>query len=163
MNRPLVEAELDRRMPERAKMRPDDADGFRTAWAVLERRAWHRWDLPWDEAPGWDGIAWDREAHPSLDEALSIRRERRRPFSARLLRLNGSVQDDGRPHTKAPCTGASPPWTQRLELHDGQAVAARLPAWPVADAWPQRAPAVDLPPGPTSGHGQSRMFWVARA
>ena len=25
---PLVEAELNRRMPERAKMRPDDSDGF---------------------------------------------------------------------------------------------------------------------------------------
>ncbi len=30
---PLVEAELNRRMPERAKMRPDDPDGFRAAWA----------------------------------------------------------------------------------------------------------------------------------
>src|SRR5262245_53944993 len=29
---PLVEAELNRRMPERAKMRPDDAEGFREAW-----------------------------------------------------------------------------------------------------------------------------------
>jgi len=123
---PLVEAELDRRMPERAKMRPDDADGFREAWAVLERlwvetveRArtfpeedlhrsvdeewsfvqtlrhlgfasaawvgrmvlgdpspWHPLDLPWDEAPGWDGIPWDREARPSLDEVLALRRER---------------------------------------------------------------------------------------
>src|SRR3954449_3036329 len=34
---PLVEAELNRRMPERAAMRPDDADGFRTAWTTLER------------------------------------------------------------------------------------------------------------------------------
>ncbi|MBC8093958.1 MAG: DinB family protein [Pseudonocardia sp.] len=34
---PLVEAELDRRMPERAKMRPEDSDGFREAWAILER------------------------------------------------------------------------------------------------------------------------------
>jgi hypothetical protein len=34
---PLVEAELDRRHPERALMRPRDADGFRAAWAVLER------------------------------------------------------------------------------------------------------------------------------
>ncbi|MEH1129676.1 DinB family protein [Micromonospora sp. CPCC 206061] len=123
---PLVEAELDRRMPERAKMRPDDADGFREAWAVLERlwdgtvaRAktfpeaamhrgvddewsfiqtlrhlnfasnawvgrmilgnpspWHPLDLPWDEAEGWDGVPWDREAHPSLDEVLALRRER---------------------------------------------------------------------------------------
>ncbi|MFF8028767.1 pentapeptide repeat-containing protein [Streptomyces sp. NPDC007896] len=123
---PLVEAELNRRMPERARMRPDDADGFREAWVILERlwegtvaRArtfteavlhrsiddewsfiqtvrhlnfagaawvgrmilvdavpWHQLDLPWDEAPGWDGIPWDREARPSLDEVLTVRRER---------------------------------------------------------------------------------------
>jgi DinB superfamily len=123
---PLVEAELDRRMPDRARMRPGDADGFREAWAVLERlwegtiaRArgfseqelhrgvdgewsfvqtlrhlnfasaawvgrmvlgdaspWHPLDLPWDEAPGWDGVPWDREARPSLDEVLVVRRER---------------------------------------------------------------------------------------
>ena len=35
---PLVEAELDRRDPDRAKMRPHDADGFRKAWDILERR-----------------------------------------------------------------------------------------------------------------------------
>jgi Pentapeptide repeats (8 copies) len=34
---PLVEAELNLRMPERAKMRPEDSDGFREAWAILER------------------------------------------------------------------------------------------------------------------------------
>ena len=121
-----VEAELDRRMPDRVKMRPDDADGFREAWALLERlwegtveRArtvpeaelhrqvgeewsfiqtlrhlgfatsawvsrmilgnaspWHPLDLPWDEAPGWDGIPWDRDAQPSLDEVLALRKER---------------------------------------------------------------------------------------
>ncbi len=123
---PLVDAELNRRMPERAKMQPSDGDGFREAWAILERlwegtlaRArtlpeamlhesvddewsfiqtlrhlnfasaawvnrmmlgdaspWHALDLPWDEAPGWDGIPWDREARPSLDEVLAVRRER---------------------------------------------------------------------------------------
>lgn len=35
---PLVEAELDRRDPERVAMRPTDADGFRAAWPILERR-----------------------------------------------------------------------------------------------------------------------------
>ncbi len=123
---PLVDAELDRRLPERARMRPEDSDGFRAAWAILERlwegtvahartfpeaalhrdvddewsflqtlrhlnfasaawvgrmilgnaSPWHRLDLPWDEAPGWDGIPWDREARPSLDEVLTVRRER---------------------------------------------------------------------------------------
>jgi uncharacterized protein YjbI with pentapeptide repeats len=34
---PLVEAELDRRYPDRAKMRPADADGYRQAWDILER------------------------------------------------------------------------------------------------------------------------------
>jgi hypothetical protein len=34
---PLLEAELNRRYPDRAKMRPQDADGYREAWATLER------------------------------------------------------------------------------------------------------------------------------
>lgn len=34
---PLIEAELDRRHPERVKLCPSDADGFREAWAVVER------------------------------------------------------------------------------------------------------------------------------
>jgi hypothetical protein len=34
---PLVEAELNRRYPDRAKMTPADADGFREAWDILER------------------------------------------------------------------------------------------------------------------------------
>ena len=34
---PLIEAELDRRYPDRARMRPSDADGFREGWAILER------------------------------------------------------------------------------------------------------------------------------
>jgi hypothetical protein len=34
---PLVEAELDRRYPDRAKMRPGDAAGYREAWDALER------------------------------------------------------------------------------------------------------------------------------
>lgn len=33
---PLVTAELDRRHPERAKLHPNDADGFREAWSVIE-------------------------------------------------------------------------------------------------------------------------------
>lgn len=33
---PLIEAELDRRYPERAKLRTETADGMREAWAVVE-------------------------------------------------------------------------------------------------------------------------------
>ena len=38
---PLVEAELNRRYPDRVKMRPADAGGFREAWDILER-LWQR-------------------------------------------------------------------------------------------------------------------------
>ena len=123
---PLVDAELNRRMPERAKMRPTTAEGFRDAWATLERlwegtvaRArslpepllhesvdgewsfiqtlrhlafasacwvdrmvlgdpspWVALELPWDEAPAGDWFSWDREARPTLDEALALRGRR---------------------------------------------------------------------------------------
>jgi hypothetical protein len=41
-----------------------------------EPSPWHPLDLPWDEAPGWDGIPWDRAARPDLDTVLAVRRER---------------------------------------------------------------------------------------
>ena len=128
--RPLVEAELDRRYPERVKLRPTDAAGFRQAWDVVERlwdgaverargldpellhesvdgewsfiqtlrhlvlvtdgwirRAtlgdpspWHPLGLPWDDPdetralPA--GLTRDRDARPSLDEVLDLRRDR---------------------------------------------------------------------------------------
>ena len=34
---PLIEAELNRRDPDRAKMRPTDPAGFREAWDIIER------------------------------------------------------------------------------------------------------------------------------
>lgn len=43
---PLIEAELDRRDPERTLLRPTDADGFRRAWDVVVRR----WDAAVDRA-----------------------------------------------------------------------------------------------------------------
>jgi hypothetical protein len=123
---PLVDAELDRRHPDRARMRPTDPAGFRQAWDILERlwdetvaRArrldpellhesvdgewsfietlrhlvfatdawirrgmlgdpspWHPLDLPWDEMPDTPGIPRDREARPSLDSMLELRRDR---------------------------------------------------------------------------------------
>ncbi len=123
---PLVTAELDRRDPDRVRMRPTDADGFREAWGLVERlwggtveRArdldprllhesvdgewsfietlrhlvfatdawvrrvvlgdpspWHPLDLPWDEMPDMAGIPRDRQARPSLEEVLELRRDR---------------------------------------------------------------------------------------
>jgi uncharacterized damage-inducible protein DinB len=45
---PLVEAELNRRYPDRARMTPADADGFREAWPILERL----WQQTVDRARG---------------------------------------------------------------------------------------------------------------
>ncbi|HEY6740675.1 MAG TPA: DinB family protein [Actinopolymorphaceae bacterium] len=50
---PLITAELDRRNPERVKMRPTDPAGFREAWTILERR--------WDET-----VARARRLDPAL-------------------------------------------------------------------------------------------------
>jgi hypothetical protein len=50
---PLIEAELDRRYPERAGMRPVDPDGFRAAWDTVQRL--------------WDGtVARARRLDPAL-------------------------------------------------------------------------------------------------
>src|SRR5215216_2958129 len=123
---PLVNAELDRRYPDRAKMRPADPAGFREAWDIVERlwgetverarrlppellhesvddewsfietqrhlafatdswvrRAilgdpspWDSLDLPWDEMPDTPGVPRDRDARPSLDAVLELRRDR---------------------------------------------------------------------------------------
>lgn len=122
---PLVDAELDRRYPDRPKFRPTTSDGFRDAWVVNERlwgstiaRArrlppqmlhesvegewsfiqtlrhlafateswvgrcilgdpspWHPLSLPWDQMSPRPGVPHDRDACPSLDEALDLRLE----------------------------------------------------------------------------------------
>ncbi|MFA5775526.1 MAG: DinB family protein [Ilumatobacteraceae bacterium] len=137
---PLINVELNRRTPERMKMRPIDSNGYREAWTILSRlwegtiaRArtfpelslhrsvdgewsfiqtlrhlnfasaawvgrmilgnsspWHPLDLPWDEAPGWDGIPWDKAAQPSLDEVLKVRGERQ----AMVRQVMDSLTDD---------------------------------------------------------------------
>lgn len=141
---PLVEAELDRRDPERALLRAEDADDFRRAWPVLERRwaetvataqglpeerlhepvgdewsfvqtlrhlcfatdawvarmvlgdpsPWHPLDLPWDEAPGWDGVPWDRDARPPLDEVLALRTDRQELVRGLLADLTDERLDE---------------------------------------------------------------------
>jgi uncharacterized damage-inducible protein DinB len=133
---PLIEAELDRRHPDRPKFRPTTADGFREAWHINERlwastvdRArrldpeqlhesvsgewsfiqtlrhlafaseswvdrcilgnptpWHPLSLPWDQMRPTPGVPHDRDALPSLDEALALRR--------RAMTLVRGVMDD---------------------------------------------------------------------
>ncbi|EAQ00918.1 hypothetical protein JNB_12104 [Janibacter sp. HTCC2649] len=126
---PLIEAELTRLHPERARLHPTDAAGYRDAWTVIDElwsgtveraRAldavdpallhesvdgewsfiqtlrhlpmatsswlsrgvqrdpspWHPLELPWDEMPATDGVPHDRDARPTLDEALELRHDR---------------------------------------------------------------------------------------
>jgi uncharacterized protein YjbI with pentapeptide repeats len=49
---PLVEAELNRRYPDRVRMRPADADGFREASGILERL----WEQTVDRARAMVGL-----------------------------------------------------------------------------------------------------------
>jgi hypothetical protein len=65
---PLVNGELNRRYPDRAKMTPADPAGFVGAWDILE--------LLWDEMTDTAGVPRDRDARPSLDEVLELRRDR---------------------------------------------------------------------------------------
>ena len=45
---------------------------------------WHPLDLPWDEAPVVDGVPWDRDVRPSLDDVLELRAQRRATVRAVL-------------------------------------------------------------------------------
>ncbi len=153
---PLVDAELNRRYPVRAKMRPADPAGFAEAWDILERlwgqtvdrarrlppellhepvdgewsfiqtlrhlvfatdswirRAilgdpspWHPLDLPWDEMPDTPGVPRDRDARPSLEVVLALRRDRMSTVRGVIEGLTGAALDG---HTE-PVEG--PGWPQ---------------------------------------------------
>jgi uncharacterized damage-inducible protein DinB len=151
---PYVEAELDRRYPERAAFRPADADGFRSAWDLDERlwdatvararrlpedrlhesvggewsfvqtlrhlafasqswvaRAvlgepspWHPLSLPWDEMRPRPGVPHDRDARPSLDDALALRHD----AMATVRRVVDGLTDARLDETTPPLAG--PGW-----------------------------------------------------
>jgi hypothetical protein len=61
---PLVSAELDRRDPDRARMRPQDPAGFRQAWDIVERL----WDRTVERARGLDPAL----LHQSVDDEWSF-------------------------------------------------------------------------------------------
>jgi uncharacterized protein YjbI with pentapeptide repeats len=140
---PLVDAELNRRYPDRAKMRPADPAGFREAcdilgrlweqtverarrlppellhesvdgeWSFIEtlrhlvfatdawiRRAilgdpspWAPLGLPWDEMPDTPGVPRDRDARPSLDAVLELRRDRMSTVRQVIENLTGASLD----------------------------------------------------------------------
>jgi hypothetical protein len=64
---PLVSAELDRRHPERAKLHPSDAGGFREAWSVLE----HLWSGTVERARRLEAVDPDL-LHESVDGEWSF-------------------------------------------------------------------------------------------
>ena len=82
--------------------------GFATA-AWVERSVlgdpspWHPLDLPWDQAPGWDGIPWDRDVRPPLDEVLALRHRRQ----AVVRDVLASIDDAG---LAATVSRAEPGW-----------------------------------------------------
>jgi uncharacterized damage-inducible protein DinB len=153
---PLIQAELDRRDPDAAKMRPTDPAGFRGAWDIVERRwdetverarrlppellhesvdqewsfietlrhlsfatdAWIRrailgdpspWDpldLPWDEMDDTPGVPRDRDARPSLDDVLELRRGR----MATVRQVIDGLTDESLAKDTTPVEG--PGWPQ---------------------------------------------------
>ncbi|WP_315092909.1 DinB family protein [uncultured Cellulomonas sp.] len=151
---PLIEAELERRHPEKPLFRPTTADGFRQAWDVNEQlwaatvaRArrlppdllhesvaeewsfiqtlrhlafaseswvargilgvpspWHPLSLPWDEMRPRPGVPHDRDARPTLDEALALRLE----AMAVVRRVVDDLTDEQLDRTTEPLVG--PGW-----------------------------------------------------
>ena len=85
--------------------------GFATArWmgmALGDPSPWHPFDLPWDEAPGWDGVPWDKEIQPSLDEVLAVRAERR----ALIHRVLDGLTQDELDRVVSPIANGHPPET----------------------------------------------------
>ncbi|OAH13042.1 DinB family protein [Streptomyces jeddahensis] len=156
---PLVEAELDRRHPDRPKFRTTSPEGFREAWGLNERlwestvaRArrlppemlhasvdgewsfiqtlrhlafateswvgrcilgdpspWHPLSLPWDQMGPRPGVPHDRDARPSLDEALAVRLE----AMAMMRRVVDGLTDEQLDRRTEPLVG--PGWPDEGE------------------------------------------------
>jgi uncharacterized damage-inducible protein DinB len=156
---PLVEAELDKRNPDRPKFRPTTVDGFREAWDLNERlwratveRArkldpkllhesvdgewsfiqtlrhlafaseswvgrcilgdpspWHPLSLPWDQMLPREGVPADRDARPTLEEALALRHD----AMALVRRVIDGLTDEKLAGRTAPLVG--PGWPDEGE------------------------------------------------
>ena len=160
---PFIEAELDRRQPDRVRMRPTDPDGFREAWHLLDRLwegtierarrftpaqlnesvdgewsfietlrhltfatdSWIRrailgdpapWDalgLPFSELPDGPAFSRDRDARPSLDTVLELRRDRTATVRGYIAQLTDET----------------------LESHT---TPVESPGWPPSESYPVR-------------------------
>ena len=73
------------------------------------RRRGTRSTCPWDEAPAIDGVPWDRDVRPSLDEVLAVRAARR----ATVAQVLAGLDDDG---LARPVTSATPFMTEADSL-----------------------------------------------
>lgn len=160
---PLIEAELDRRDPDRVRMRPTDAAGFRAAWDVMERR----WAETVDRARR---LAPD-QLHQSVGDEWSFIQTLRHLVYATDVWVNRVILGDPRPFhpLSLPFDEADPhpevPWDRdarpsldevlairadrmamvrrvldRLtdEQLDSKTTPVEGPGWPPADAYPVR-------------------------
>jgi hypothetical protein len=102
---PLVEAELDRRMPERALMRPADADGFREAFAALDRL--------WNDTLGRARTVGPDALHARVDDEWSFIETLRHLGFAHACWIGGVVLAD-----PSPWHPLDLPWDEAPE-HEG--------------------------------------------
>jgi uncharacterized damage-inducible protein DinB len=102
---PLVEAELDRRYPDRARMRPSDPAGFRAAWDTVERL----WAQTVDRARRLDPA----QLHESVDGEWSFTETLRHLVFATDAWIRRAILGD-----PAPWDPLGLPWDERPDALD---------------------------------------------
>jgi hypothetical protein len=160
---PLVEAELDRRHPERVKLRPTDPEGFREAWTIVEGL----WAGTVERARGFS----PDQLHESVDDEWSFIQTLRHLVYATDVWVNRVLLGDPRPFhaLSLPFDEAAPhpevPWDREARPSLEEVLALRAdrmatvrrvvdeltperlaghtepvegPGWPPADAYPVR-------------------------
>ncbi|WP_432477984.1 DinB family protein [Nocardioides sp. GXQ0305] len=124
---PLIEAELDRREPERAKMRPTDPEGFREAWTVLERL--------WDGTVARARTFRPEQLHESVDDEWSFIQTLRHLVYATDVWVNRVVLGDPLPFDalSLPFDEAEPhpdvPWDREARPSLDVVLALRADRW----------------------------------
>lgn len=93
----LVEAELDRRDPDRPRMRPTDPSSFREAWDIIERR----WDATVRRARGLDPAL----LHESVDGEWSFIETLRHLVFATDAWVRRAILGDPSPWDRSTCRG----------------------------------------------------------